>query len=208
MPRLWPFPVRHPVTEVLEWNTDTMITEAAEQRIALRTVPRSILTVSHLLNSSMRSDPPVSEPVHSGKKLAASAAAEPPDEPPAMRLAPKGLPVAPQTRLRLFPPAPISGTFVFARMIAPAARRRATIGISLSGMYPRARILPWVVNKPLVFCKSFTPIGNPSSGPIGHPSCQRCVAAVAQAMALSISIAAMAFILGLKREICVRQASK
>jgi len=44
--------VRHPVTEVLEWNTDTMITEAAEQRIALRTVPRSILTVSHLLNSS------------------------------------------------------------------------------------------------------------------------------------------------------------
>jgi hypothetical protein len=52
MPRLWPFPVRHPVTEVLEWNTDTLITEAAEQRIALRTLPRSILTVSHLLNAS------------------------------------------------------------------------------------------------------------------------------------------------------------
>ena len=52
MPDLWPFPVRQPVTEVLEWNTDTLITEAAEQRIALRTVPRSILTVSHLLNAS------------------------------------------------------------------------------------------------------------------------------------------------------------
>lgn len=52
MPRLWPFPVRQPVIEVLEWNTDTLITEAAEQRIALRTVPRSILTVSHLLNAS------------------------------------------------------------------------------------------------------------------------------------------------------------
>ncbi|WP_137703255.1 hypothetical protein [Marimonas lutisalis] len=51
MLRLWPFPVRQPVTEVLEWNTDTLITEAAEQRIALRTVPRSILTVSHLLNA-------------------------------------------------------------------------------------------------------------------------------------------------------------
>ncbi|AVW90697.1 hypothetical protein [Celeribacter baekdonensis] len=49
---LWPFPVRQPVTEVLEWNTDTLITEAAEQRIALRTVPRSILTVSHLLDAS------------------------------------------------------------------------------------------------------------------------------------------------------------
>ena len=52
MPRLWPFPVRHPVTEVLEWNTNTLITEAAEQRIALRTLPRSILTVSHFLNAS------------------------------------------------------------------------------------------------------------------------------------------------------------
>ena len=52
MPRLWPFPVRHPVTEVLEWNTDTMITEAAEQRIALRTVPRSILTFMHLLDAT------------------------------------------------------------------------------------------------------------------------------------------------------------
>ncbi len=51
MPDLWPFPVRQPVTEVLEWNTDTLITEAAEQRIALRTAPRSILTVSHLLNA-------------------------------------------------------------------------------------------------------------------------------------------------------------
>ena len=52
MPDLWLFPVRQPVTEVLEWNTDTLITEAAEQRIALRTTPRSILTVSHLLNAS------------------------------------------------------------------------------------------------------------------------------------------------------------
>lgn len=52
MPDLWPFPVRQPVTEVLEWNTDTLITEAAEQRIALRTVPRSILTFMHLLDAT------------------------------------------------------------------------------------------------------------------------------------------------------------
>ena len=52
MLRLWPFAVRQPVTGVLEWNTDTLITEAAEQRIALRTVPRSILTFTHLLNAS------------------------------------------------------------------------------------------------------------------------------------------------------------
>ena len=52
MLRLWPFPVRQPVTEVLEWNTDTLITEAAEQRIALRTDPRSILTFTHLLDGT------------------------------------------------------------------------------------------------------------------------------------------------------------
>ncbi|NPD21265.1 hypothetical protein [Alterinioella nitratireducens] len=52
MPDLWPFPVRQPVTEVLEWQTDTLITEAAEQRIALRTVPRSILTFTHLLDGT------------------------------------------------------------------------------------------------------------------------------------------------------------
>ncbi|WP_296427195.1 hypothetical protein [Yoonia sp.] len=52
MPDLWPFPVRQPVTEVLEWNTDTLITEAAEQRIALRTVPRSILSFMHLLDAT------------------------------------------------------------------------------------------------------------------------------------------------------------
>ncbi len=52
MPDLWPFPVRQPVSEVLEWNTDTLITEAAEQRIALRTGPRSILTYTHLLDGT------------------------------------------------------------------------------------------------------------------------------------------------------------
>jgi len=48
--RTWPFLVRQPISEVLEWNTDTLITEAAEQRIALRTDPRSILTYTHLLD--------------------------------------------------------------------------------------------------------------------------------------------------------------
>jgi hypothetical protein len=50
--RLWPFPVQVPVTEVLEWSTDVLVTEAAEQRIALRTGPRSTLTVSHLLDAA------------------------------------------------------------------------------------------------------------------------------------------------------------
>ena len=48
--RPWPFPVRQPVTEVLEWNTNVLVTEAAEQRIALRTVPRPILSFTHRLD--------------------------------------------------------------------------------------------------------------------------------------------------------------
>ena len=37
---------------MLEWTTDILITEAAEQRIALRTAPRSTLTLSHLLDAA------------------------------------------------------------------------------------------------------------------------------------------------------------
>lgn len=49
---LWPFAAQMPVTELLEWSTDVLVTEAAEQRIALRTAPRSTLTLSHLLDAS------------------------------------------------------------------------------------------------------------------------------------------------------------
>src|SRR5512142_348966 len=68
-------------------------------------------TTPHLA-AGMRSEPPVSEPVHSGSMSQASAAAEPPEEPPALRFGSKGLPVAPHTTLREFAPAPISGTLV------------------------------------------------------------------------------------------------
>src|SRR6056297_3989574 len=50
--RLWPFPAQTPVTEVLECSTDVLVTEAAEQRIALRTGPRSTLTLSHILDAA------------------------------------------------------------------------------------------------------------------------------------------------------------
>jgi hypothetical protein len=50
--RLWLFPAQTPVTEVLEWSTDVLVTEAAEQRIALRVAPRSTLTLSHLMDAA------------------------------------------------------------------------------------------------------------------------------------------------------------
>ncbi|EEW24053.1 hypothetical protein [Rhodobacter ferrooxidans] len=48
---LWPFPVRQPVSEVLEWQTDVLACAAAEQRLALRAAPRESLTYTHLLDA-------------------------------------------------------------------------------------------------------------------------------------------------------------
>lgn len=52
MAELWPFPVRAPIAEVLEWRTDVLVAEAAEQRIALRPVPREVITYRHLLDAA------------------------------------------------------------------------------------------------------------------------------------------------------------
>jgi len=83
--------------------------------------------------AGMRNEPPVSEPVHKGSMSQARAAADPPDEPPALSLGSKGLPVAPHTALRVLAPAPISGTLVLPTTMAPAARSRATSTLSAAG---------------------------------------------------------------------------
>ena len=84
----------------------------------------------------------MSEPVQMGNMPVASAAAEPPDDPPAFNVGLKGLPVAPQTGLRELAPAPMSGTLVLAVTMAPAARMRATSAMSAAGTWPRRRTLP------------------------------------------------------------------
>lgn len=50
-PRLWPFPLRWPLSETLEWRTDVLATKDAEQRIALRTMPRTRLTYVSFLDA-------------------------------------------------------------------------------------------------------------------------------------------------------------
>lgn len=47
MPELWPFPAAQEITEVLEWRTDVLLSRAGEQRIALRSRPREIVTFQH-----------------------------------------------------------------------------------------------------------------------------------------------------------------
>lgn len=48
---LWPFPAARQVSEVLEWLTDILPADQAEQRIALRPIPRETITLRHRLDA-------------------------------------------------------------------------------------------------------------------------------------------------------------
>jgi hypothetical protein len=48
---LWPFPAAQEITEVLEWRTDVLRARAGEQRLALRSLPREIVTFRHRLDA-------------------------------------------------------------------------------------------------------------------------------------------------------------
>src|SRR5262252_2123337 len=76
--------------------------------------------------AGMRIDPPPSLPVTSGRTHAASTDAEPPLDPPGVRVRSQGERVTPYTRFFVNAGAPNSGAFVLPTTIAPAARSRAT----------------------------------------------------------------------------------
>src|ERR1700720_867358 len=80
-----------------------------------------------------RIEPPPSLPTPPNEQPDAIAAAWPPLEPPAVRERSQGLLVLPVSRLSLSYAIRNSGVLVFPRMIAPAARRRATNGASCCG---------------------------------------------------------------------------
>ena len=50
-PRLWPFAASGEIIEVLEWNTNVLTSRAGEQRIALRPLPREIVTLTHRVDA-------------------------------------------------------------------------------------------------------------------------------------------------------------
>ncbi len=49
--RLWPFAASGEIIEVLEWNTNVLTSRAGEQRIALRSLPREIVTLTHRVDA-------------------------------------------------------------------------------------------------------------------------------------------------------------
>ena len=73
-----------------------------------------------------RIEPPVSEPRASGAIPAATAAAEPPEEPPGTRLGSAGLRVGPDEEFSVDEPMANSSMLVLPTATAPAARSRDT----------------------------------------------------------------------------------
>jgi hypothetical protein len=73
-----------------------------------------------------RIEPPVSEPNANGANPAATAAAEPPLEPPGTRDGSCGLRVGPNAEFSVDEPIANSSRFVLPMITAPASRRRAT----------------------------------------------------------------------------------
>jgi hypothetical protein len=77
--------------------------------------------------------PPTSEPIPSAAPSAASSAPSPPEEPPEVWAADHGLHVRPQRGLQLSKARRVCGTFVLAKMMAPAARSVETSYTSTCG---------------------------------------------------------------------------
>src|SRR3982075_4055409 len=108
----------------------------------------------------MRIDPPPSLPVQNGTMPAATAAAEPPLDPPGVRSGFHGLRGVPQARVLVKAGVPNSGAAVLPTGTAPAARNRATwTESSLTGGRPLKSREPCDVGMPAQSSRSFTPMG-------------------------------------------------
>src|SRR5262245_30536091 len=114
----------------------------------------------------MRTDPPPSVDVARGARPAASAAAEPPLEPPGERSRFHGLRLAPKSLLSVNAFQPNEGVFVLPTTIAPAARRRPmNVASAAAGAGSPYKWVPYVVGSPSTSVRSFTSSGRPARGP-------------------------------------------
>src|SRR5258708_3796249 len=109
--------------------------------------------------------PPVSVPMAPGEMRAATAAAEPPLEPPGTLERSQGFFTGPKLEFSLLAPMANSSRFVLPTITAPAASSFSTtvdeyVGIKLARILEAA-----VVLTPFVRRRSLTEIGTPASGP-------------------------------------------
>src|SRR4051794_8869822 len=92
-----------------------------------------------------RIEPPVSVPMDSGAWYAATAADEPPEDPPGMRSRSQGLRVGPYAEFSVEEPIANSSMLVLPRITTSAARSRRTSVESYGGRQPSRIFEPHVV---------------------------------------------------------------
>src|SRR4029077_20743166 len=152
-------------------------------------------------------EPPPSVPRASGPWPVATAAAAPPDEPPAVRERSHGLRVAPKSGLSVSGLCPNSGVVVLPTRMAPASRSRRTGTASSAGTWSAKISEPIVVRTPRVGSRSFTENGTPWSGPSRSPPIPAASARRAAARASSAVTVMNAFTVGWSASIRASTAS-
>src|SRR3954452_10270706 len=144
--------------------------------------------------AGIRTDPPPSVPTDQAPMPSATAAADPPLEPPGVVARSQGLRVTLYLNESVTPFQENSGVVVLPRMTAPASRSRATDGASSShGPASSINVLPRSVGQPRVHNASLIDVGTPSAGPSGCPACHRASDSFAAASAPSASTRTKAF---------------
>ena len=111
--------------------------------------------------AGMRSEPPKSDPVASQPCLAATAAADPPDDPPAAVRRSYGETVVSKSALNECEPAWNSGVFVLPTTTPPMLSSCSTIGSDTDGTRSLCSGDPSVQRTPATAWASFTKMGRP-----------------------------------------------
>src|SRR5690606_5385505 len=137
------------------------------------------------IEAGMRIEPPPSLPWAAATSPAATAAAAPPLEPPAVHPGRHGLRVGGPSAVSQYREQPNSLVAVLPRLMVPAARKAATTSSSYSGTKSVNASEPYVVRTPRVACRSLIATGTPSSGGGYSSLASRSSAARACAVAAS-----------------------
>ena len=153
-------------------------------------------------------EPPPSVDVAAAAKPAASAALDPPLEPPGDQLDPHGFRVEPNKRFEVYASKANSGAFVFPTTIAPAARSRPGTRPSwVAGGAEENSSEPCVVTNPATSSMSLTRIGTPSRGLTCSPRAILASHTEASSKARSAQVRTTALICALPASILRRDAS-
>src|ERR1700676_2224920 len=114
----------------------------------------------------VRIDPPWSPPSAIGTSPAATSAALPPDEPPALCAGLCGLRITPLAQVWLAPEKHKSSQAALPAMVPPASKIRVTTVASSSGTYPSSSAEPFIIGTPatqiLSLIAIFLPLSRPS----------------------------------------------